>query len=271
MLTAPGRPEQPAGATNTNAPPVESPFEIPPTTEAQKLAALEAFLDVPPFELIPGADDLPDAAFVDDDEAPEAPVSGAAAAKAPPSAPPAAPPPPKVVPPPAPVATFVPPPPVAAIVPPAPPATYVPPPPPTAPPPPPSAVTAPRPAVAPPAAPPATPPPPPAAPRLEDLPEAPIIPSEPSLDLPPPKPDPPPKPKGCPYCGVEGTYNLHARSPLGILLMLFGTLGGVASLILTEEDRRYGIAAGVCFLAAIIGAFLKRWTIICAGCERRRY
>lgn len=274
MIAAPEKPgPSVAAGASSGTPPVDSPFEIEPSTEAQKLAQLEAFLDLPPFELVPATDELPDAEFVDDD-VPEAPVPGAAAPIMPPPAPSVAPPvatvPPPVAPAPVaalapkpPVAILVPPPPQAVYVPPAPPpqAAYVPPPPPAPPPPPPP----PRAMVAPP------PPPPPAVPRVEDLPEAPLVDSEPSLELPPPKPDPPPKPKGCPYCGTEGTYNLHARSPLGILAMLFGTFGGVAALLFVEQDWRYGIPAGVAFVIAIIGAFLKRWTIICSGCERRRY
>jgi hypothetical protein len=103
---------------------------------------------------------------------------------------------------------------------------------------------------------------------MEDLPEAPVIEPEP---LPPARPEPAPKPKGCPHCGAQGSYNLHARSPLGILAMLVGTAGGLAALCFVEEDQRYGIAAGTAFAFAILGAFLKRWTIICSGCERRLY
>lgn len=251
-------PERPATAPAAgNGPPVDSPFEIEPSTEAKKLAELEAFLDLPPFELVPTADDFPDAPLLDDDAPPEA-GPPALAAKSPPV--PVAPPLIPVAAAPPPVATMVPaPPPVATIVPAAPQALYVPPPPP---------VAAPPVVVSPPMFAPPTPTPP--APRVEDLPQAPLVESV-SEPLPPPRPEPPPKPKGCPHCGAEGSYNLHSRSPLGILAMLFGTLGGLGALCLAEDDWRYGIAAGVAFAVAVGGAFLKRWTIICSGCERRLY
>jgi hypothetical protein len=53
--------------------------------------------------------------------------------------------------------------------------------------------------------------------------------------------------------------------------MLFGTVGGLAALCFLDQDWRYAIAAGVAFAIAIGGAFHKRWTIICSGCERRLY
>jgi hypothetical protein len=241
-------PERPSAATASAGQPLDSPFELDPTSEAQKLAEMEAYLDLPPFELIPTADEFPDAVFVDED-APE-PV---AAAK-PPPIPPAPPPPP-------PVAALAPRPPVAAFVPPPPQAVCIPPPPPAPSPPPPA--PAPPPVVLPAPAPVAPPPPP----RMGDLPEAPLI--EPIQEpLPAARPE---KPKGCRHCGAQGSYNLHARSPLGVLAMLVGTMGGLAALCFVEEDWRYGLAAGGAFGIAIGGAFLKRWTIICSGCERRLY
>jgi hypothetical protein len=68
-----------------------------------------------------------------------------------------------------------------------------------------------------------------------------------------------------------GSYNLHSRSPLGILMMLVGAFGGLAALAFVEKDWRYGIAAGAGFVLALVGAFRKRWTIICSQCERRLY
>lgn len=265
MMEAP-HPDRPAPAATADvgAAAPNSPFEIDPSSEAQKLAELEAYLDVPPFELIPTAEDLPDAALLDED-VPAAPVTPTVP---PPSA--AARPPVAALVPPPPMATFVPPPPpVAAIVPPPPVAAIVPPPTPPSPPSPPPAP------VVPPSPPPASPAPP-RAPTPAELMETPVVAVEPLVPMieepAPARPEPPPPPpRGCRYCGTEGSYNLHSRSPLGVLLMLLGTAGGLGALCLVEEDWRYGIAAGVAFAIAIGGAFLKRWTVICSGCERRLY
>jgi hypothetical protein len=140
-------------------------------------------------------------------------------------------------------------------------------------PPPPLAQVAPPPVaqVAPPPAP--VPAPPPVKPAVVEPTVAPVVEAKaPGEPPPPPRPEPAPPPKkGCPHCGSLGSYNLHSRSPLGILMMLFGTFGGLTALAFVEKDWRYGLAAGTGFVAALIGAFLKRWTVICAQCERTLY
>jgi hypothetical protein len=212
----------------SDKPEANAAFEAERAEQARKLAELEAFLDVPPFELLPTADDLPEASLLEDDEGNDEEAAG-----------------------PPPVALLVPPPPVAAIVPPPPLGVF----PPTAAP---ALVTLPA------------SPPEPAIERGEAaLPPPESASAEPAPS--PPAPEPPPLKKGCSYCGAEGSYNLHSRSPLGVLGMLLGSAGGLAALCFVEQDWRYGIAAGVGFAFAVGGAFLKRWTVICAGCERRRY
>lgn len=84
-----------------------------------------------------------------------------------------------------------------------------------------------------------------------------------------PPPSAPVKKQGCSRCGTSAVHTLQSRSPLGIFLMLAGTVGGLIAASMFDRNWLFGLGAGLLFLLAVLGSFLKRWIIVCAGCDRR--
>lgn len=84
-------------------------------------------------------------------------------------------------------------------------------------------------------------------------------------------PEPIRKQKGCRHCGCETAYTMESHSPVGIILMLAGAGGGLATFRLMEKDWRFGLATLALFGIAIMGGFMRRWVMLCSNCERRIY
>ena len=56
---------------------------------------------------------------------------------------------------------------------------------------------------------------------------------------------------------------------IGLLAGLTGTGGGLYTFRLVESDWRYGVGTLALFGIAIVGAFMRRFILICSRCERR--